>query len=102
ALVESAARLCNAYDAVIFQVFGDGLRRVAHYGQIATSGPVGQLYPLVVAAWQRVPSSTGEQLRSQISWPKRMNTPRPRRVRSDMVGAPRSASLSSTQARQLG
>jgi GAF domain-containing protein len=46
ALVESAARLCNAYDAVIFQVFGDGLRRVAHYGQIATSGPVGQLYPL--------------------------------------------------------
>ena len=46
ALVESAARLCNAYDAVIFQVFGDRLRRVAHYGQIATSGPVGQLYPL--------------------------------------------------------
>jgi signal transduction histidine kinase len=46
ALVESAARLCDAHDAVIFQVFGDGLRRVAHYGQIATSGPVGQLYPL--------------------------------------------------------
>src|SRR5262245_42983189 len=33
ALVESAARLCNAYDAAIFQVFGDGLRLVAHYGQ---------------------------------------------------------------------
>jgi hypothetical protein len=32
ALVESAARLCNAYDAVIFQVFGDGLRLVAHHG----------------------------------------------------------------------
>src|SRR5262249_16053590 len=29
ALVESAARLCNAYDATIFQVFGDGLRLVA-------------------------------------------------------------------------
>jgi len=47
ALVESAARLCNGYDAVIFQVFGDGLRRVAHYGQIPTSGPVGQGIPLV-------------------------------------------------------
>jgi signal transduction histidine kinase len=48
ALVESAARLCDAYDAAIFQVFGDGLRLVAHYGQLPTSGPVGQLtYPLV-------------------------------------------------------
>jgi two-component system NtrC family sensor kinase len=34
ALVESAARLCNAYDAAIFQVVGDGLRGVAHHGQI--------------------------------------------------------------------
>src|SRR5262245_30558044 len=48
ALVESAARLCDAYDASIFQVFGDGLRLVAHYGQLPTSGPVGQLtFPLV-------------------------------------------------------
>jgi len=48
ALVESAARLCNAYDAAIFQVIGDGLRLVAHYGQLPTSGPVGQLtHPLV-------------------------------------------------------
>jgi signal transduction histidine kinase/tryptophan 2,3-dioxygenase len=43
ALVESAARLCNAYDAAIFQVVGDGLRGVAHYGQIPFSIPVGQL-----------------------------------------------------------
>jgi two-component system, NtrC family, sensor kinase len=42
ALVESAARLCNAYDALIFQVFGDGLRLVAHHGQIPTPRPVGQ------------------------------------------------------------
>jgi signal transduction histidine kinase len=48
ALVESAARLCNAYDASIFQVFGDGLRLVANQGQIPSSGPVGQLtIPLV-------------------------------------------------------
>jgi transcriptional regulator with GAF, ATPase, and Fis domain len=46
ALVESAARLCNAYDAVIFQVFGDGLRIVAHHGQIPLAGSVGQItYP---------------------------------------------------------
>jgi two-component system, NtrC family, sensor kinase len=43
ALVESAARLCDAYDAAIFQVFGDGLRLVAHHGQIPFSIPVGQL-----------------------------------------------------------
>src|SRR5262249_34062618 len=48
ALVESAARLCDAYDVAIFQVFGDGLRLVAHYGQLPTSRPVGQLTrPLV-------------------------------------------------------
>jgi signal transduction histidine kinase len=48
ALVESAARLCNANDAAIYRVFGDGLLLVAHYGQIPTTGPVGQLtLPLV-------------------------------------------------------
>ena len=47
ALVESAARLCNAYDAAIFQVFGDSIRLVAHHGQIPMGGPVGQLtFPL--------------------------------------------------------
>src|SRR5262245_35835629 len=48
ALVESAARLCDAFDAAIFQVFDDGLRLVAHYGQIPLGRPVGQLtLPLV-------------------------------------------------------
>src|SRR5262249_28856585 len=48
ALVESAARLCDAGDAAIFQVFGDSLRLVAHHGQLPISGPVGQLtLPLV-------------------------------------------------------
>src|SRR5262249_3693465 len=48
ALVESAARLCNAYDAAIFQLFGDSLRLVAHHGQIPLGGPVGQYtVPLV-------------------------------------------------------
>jgi GAF domain-containing protein len=40
ALVESAARLCNAYDAAIYQVFGDGLRLVAHHGPIPVAGAV--------------------------------------------------------------
>jgi GAF domain-containing protein len=43
ALVESAAHLCNAYDAAIFQVVGDSQRLVAHHGQIPMAGPVGQL-----------------------------------------------------------
>src|SRR5262249_51026713 len=48
ALVESAARLCDAYDAAIFQVFGDGMRLVAHHGQIPYAGSVGQFtIPLV-------------------------------------------------------
>jgi GAF domain-containing protein len=48
ALVESAARLCNAYDAAILQVDGNSLRLVAHHGQIPTGGPVGQFTrPLV-------------------------------------------------------
>jgi signal transduction histidine kinase len=48
ALVESAARLCDAYDAAIFQVVGENLRLVAHHGQISFTGPVGQhTIPLV-------------------------------------------------------
>src|SRR5262249_8111701 len=43
ALVESAARLCNADDAAILQVVGDGFRLVAHHGQIPFTGPVQQL-----------------------------------------------------------
>src|SRR5262245_30047691 len=48
ALVESAARLCDAYDAAIFQVFGDSQHLVAHHGQIPMAGPVGQLTGSVV------------------------------------------------------
>src|SRR5262249_27207972 len=48
ALVESAARLCDANDAAIYQLFGDSLRLVAHHGQIPFPGPVGQFtIPLV-------------------------------------------------------
>src|SRR5262249_5013309 len=48
ALVESAARLCDANDAVIYQLFGDSLRLVAHHGQIPLGGPIGQFaLPLV-------------------------------------------------------
>jgi signal transduction histidine kinase len=44
ALVESAARLCDANDAAIFQVFGDNLRLVADYRQtFPMAGAVGQL-----------------------------------------------------------
>ena len=39
-LVESAARLCEAKDAAIFQVDGDRLRMVAHHGSIPMPGPV--------------------------------------------------------------
>jgi GAF domain-containing protein len=41
-IAANAARLCNAYDAIIGQVDGDLLRLVAHYGSIPTTAPVGQ------------------------------------------------------------
>ena len=34
AVAESAARLCEATNAVIMQVVGDGFQRVAHYGEV--------------------------------------------------------------------
>jgi hypothetical protein len=45
AVLMSAARLCDALDASIFQVNGDGLRLVAHEGPIL-SHPVGE-FPLI-------------------------------------------------------
>jgi two-component system NtrC family sensor kinase len=39
-LVNSAARLCDAYDAAILQVDGDGLSLAAHHGKIAFPGPI--------------------------------------------------------------
>ena len=45
AVLTSAARLCDALDASIFQVDGDGLRLVAHEGPIP-SHPVGE-FPLI-------------------------------------------------------
>jgi signal transduction histidine kinase len=39
-LVESAARLCDAFDALILQADGDVLRPVGHYGSIPTPGPL--------------------------------------------------------------
>ena len=39
-VAESAARLCDAYDATIHQVDGDNLRIVAHYGPIPAADTV--------------------------------------------------------------
>jgi signal transduction histidine kinase/CheY-like chemotaxis protein len=41
-LVESAARLCDAFDVAISQVHGSSLRLVAHHGHIPFPGPIGQ------------------------------------------------------------
>src|SRR5262249_43694295 len=40
-IAASAARVCDAYDATIYQVVGDSLRLAAHHGSIPV-GPVGQ------------------------------------------------------------
>jgi signal transduction histidine kinase len=41
-IAASAARLCDGFDAVIFEVEGGSLRLVAHHGPIPTNAPVGQ------------------------------------------------------------
>jgi len=45
AIAARAAQLCGGYDASIFELVGDHLRLVAHYGAIATI-PIGQTIPL--------------------------------------------------------
>ena len=44
AVAESATRFCAAYDALIFRLDGNVLRRVAHYGPL-TGGSAIQRYP---------------------------------------------------------
>ena len=59
-LVESAARLCEAKDAAIFQVDGDRLRMVAHHGSIPMPAPFGcTRFPWCAASSADAPSSTG-------------------------------------------
>src|SRR5262245_23940905 len=48
-IAASAARLCDADNAVIFQVDGDSLRLVARHGPLPTTAPVGQATTLPLA-----------------------------------------------------
>src|SRR5262249_21593909 len=42
AVAERAARLCNAFDALIYRLDSDRLRLVAHHGPIPAPGPIGE------------------------------------------------------------
>ncbi|MEK6666424.1 MAG: GAF domain-containing protein, partial [candidate division NC10 bacterium] len=46
AVAKTAARLCDANDALIFQVEGDRLRLVAKHGSVRTTFAVGKLQPI--------------------------------------------------------
>ncbi len=49
AVAESAARLCETYDAIIRRVDPDGLRRVAHFGPLPAT-PETEIHPLVAGS----------------------------------------------------
>ena len=85
-IAASAARLCEAYDAVIFQVDGAVLRLVAHEGPVSL-GPVGQFtVPLVRGSL----SGRVTLVRRTSSWP----TTRPRRSSTPRARASRGKSVS--------
>src|SRR3990172_8297479 len=46
AIAKTAARLCDANDAMIWQVKGDRLRLVAKHGSVRTTFAVGELQPI--------------------------------------------------------
>ena len=49
AVAQSAARLCESYDAVIHRVDGDYMQRVAHFGPVPVGGdrrPIGRGFPM--------------------------------------------------------
>ena len=46
AIAKTAARLCDANDAMIWQVEGDRLRLVAKHGSVRTTFAVGELQPI--------------------------------------------------------
>ena len=46
AIAKTAARLCDANDALIWQVEGDRLRLVAKHGSVRTTFAVGELQPI--------------------------------------------------------
>ena len=47
AIARTAARLCEAHDALIHQVEGDSLRLVAKYGRLRAARDVGETFPLI-------------------------------------------------------
>jgi signal transduction histidine kinase len=46
AIAKTAARLCDAHDALIFLVDGDHLRHAAHHGSVPTTRAIGEAIPL--------------------------------------------------------
>jgi putative methionine-R-sulfoxide reductase with GAF domain len=102
ALVESAARLCDAHDAAIFQLVGDGLRLVAHHGQIPIAGPIGQFtIPLVRGFVGSRAVIDGRTIHVADVLAEADEYPRAGSMRTNSVIAPRSASRCSTRARRL-
>ena len=100
AVLRSAARLCDAFDATIFQVDGDGLRLVAHEGPIPST-PVGA-FPLYGERPRDVRCSTGGRSTSPICRPRLTNTLRAVPLRGPTVTGQRSTFLCSAGPRPSG
>ena len=93
AVLTSAARLCDAFDAGIFQVEGDGLRLVAREGPIPSS-PVGA-FPHTGNRRGTCSARPADDPRSRFAGRGRRTSPRAVRLRGPTVTGQRSPFLCS-------
>jgi transcriptional regulator with GAF, ATPase, and Fis domain len=99
-LVESAARLCNAYDAVILLREGESLVFGAHYGPI----PIDFVKLPIARAWDRWARSRGSSCRSmcRTSRPQAPSSRKGMQSRSARDSGPSYPSLCCARARPSG
>src|SRR5262249_52466188 len=99
-IAASAARLCEAYDATIYQVDADVLHLVAHHGPIQV-GPVGRFtLPLIRGLLNARAVLARQVIHLPAGRPEAARNPGVETMPQDLVSVPCSQSPSSGRAMQ--